>query len=83
MMLPNIGLSVVIYFLFIQIAESAGPIKNFPKLLNWRDGVVDEANYIETEFSDVIDDQESLIYWAGRDKYKKIDMKLKQSMEIM
>jgi hypothetical protein len=67
----NIGFLPVLYFLFIRITDCAGPIKNFPKLINWRDGVVDEANYIETEFSDVIDDQESIIYWAGRNKYFK------------
>jgi len=82
MILPNIGFSAIIYFLFIQIAESAGPIKNFPELINWRDGILDEANYIETSFSDVINDQESIIYWTGRDKYKKIDMKLKQSILV-
>jgi len=71
MILPNVGFVAVIYFLFIQIADCAGPIKNYPKLISWRDGIVDEANYIETSFSGVIDDHESIIYWVGRDKYKK------------
>ena len=56
----------VICFSYILIANGAAGIQYFPEIINWRIPNQNEASYIETLFSDVINDNAPIKYYAGR-----------------
>jgi len=68
MIFASICLISVTYLSYILIADGAAGIKHFPEIINWRFADPNEAPYIETSFSNVINDNAPIKYQTGRRK---------------
>jgi hypothetical protein len=68
MIFLSVCLIALNYLSYILIADGAAGIQHFPEIINWRIPNQNEASYIETLFSNVINDNAPIKYYAGKRK---------------
>jgi hypothetical protein len=66
MIFLSVYLIAVIYLSYILIADGAAGVKHFPEIINWRIPNQNEACYIETLFSNVINYNSAIKYHVGK-----------------